>query len=88
MAHDPACILHPGDHPFFRHPTYVNYRLAYTVDAQFLIDKVRGGEFVAREVLPEEPMARVLFGLQTSRFVKPLVKQFFAEKSGSPDEGQ
>ena len=27
-GHDSTCLLHPGDHPFIRHVSYINYRFA------------------------------------------------------------
>lgn len=77
MPHDPACLLHAGDHPFIRHRSYVNYRFAKILASQSLVNGVRTGVLVPKELLDGAIFARVCRGLLDSRFSAPRIVGFY-----------
>ncbi len=77
IPHDPACELHPGDHPFIRHRSCVFYAQARIEISQKLIDGVKRGIFMPQGMLAEDIFARVCHGLTLSRFTTPKVLAFY-----------
>ncbi len=77
IPHDPACELHPGDHPFIRHRSCVFYAQARIEISQKLIDGVKRGIFAPQGMLAEDIFARVCHGLTVSRFATPKVLAFY-----------
>ncbi len=77
VPHDPACELYAGDHSFIRHKSFVHYAGARIEASQKIINGVRQGVLVPREILAEEIFARVCKGLVDSRFTTPRVKSFY-----------
>lgn len=79
---DPTCRLFPGDHRFFRHESYVNYRFARIDPAGKIEKAVREGNFVPDDILDGAVFARVCKGLTESRFVAPKIRQFYESTQG------
>ncbi len=77
IPHDPACDLYAGDHSFIRHKSFVHYAEARIEASQKLINGVKQGVLVAKEILAEEIFARVCKGLADSRFTAPRIKSFY-----------
>ena len=77
IPHDPACELHPGDHPFIRHRSCVFYAQARIEISQKLIDGVKRGIFAPQGMLVEDLFARVCHGLTLSRSTTPKVLAFY-----------
>lgn len=80
--HDNACELYKGDHSFIRHDSYVRYRDAVIIPAQKLIDGVKAGLLVPKESLSDAVMARVVHGMETSRFVAPKIRAYYQRQMG------
>lgn len=78
-SHDPTCRLFPGDHPFIRRESYVNYRFARIEPASKIERGVQQGVFIPQQVLDGAIFARVCNGLAESRFVTPQVLAFYAK---------
>lgn len=77
IPHDPTCYLHPGDHPFIRHQSYVNYARARIEAAPKLAEGVKRGWFVPQGTIEGGIFARVCQGLMESRHTAPKIKKFF-----------
>ena len=77
ISHDPACELHPGDHPFIKRKSCVFYAQARIELSQKLIDGVKRGVFSAQGMLAEEIFARVCHGLTQSSSTTPKVLAFY-----------
>lgn len=73
---DSACLLYPGDHPFLSRASFVAYRHGRIEVAQKLVDGVRQGVLIARGMLDEGVFARVIRGLEESRFVAPAFRDY------------
>lgn len=76
--HDPTCRLFPGDHPFVRWESYVNYRFARIEPAPKIERGVQQGLFIPQQALDGAIFARICHGLTESRFVTPQVLAFYA----------
>ena len=77
IPYDPACELHPGDHPFIRQRSCVFYAQARIEISQKLIDGVKRGIFSPQGMLAEDIFARVCHGLTLSRSTTPKVLAFY-----------
>ena len=79
LPHDPTCFLYPGDHPFVRHKSYVNYSRARIEPASKLLEGVKRGLFIPQGTLDGSIFARVCHGLLDSRQTAPKIRRFFQE---------
>lgn len=77
VFHDPACELHTGDHAFIRHKSFVNYAEARIEPSQKIVNGVKHGLLVPKDMLADELFARVCKGLLDSRFTAPRTKSFY-----------
>lgn len=74
--HDCSCELHPGDHSFITHPSFIRFDLARIEPAQKLIDGVDQQVFSVREPISEEVYQRICTGLRQSAGSSLRVKNF------------
>lgn len=81
IYHDPACILKPGEHPFVRRESYVNYFRTRIEDAEALLRGVKEGTLVPHEPVSEEVFLRVCEGLVFSKHAPLKVKKFYLESA-------
>jgi len=88
LPHDPACELHAGDHAFIRHKSFVHYARARIEPSQGILNGVKKGLLVPKDMLVEEIFARVCKGLVESRFTPPKIVSFYeaAEAERDADE--
>jgi hypothetical protein len=80
--HDPACKLHPGDHPFVKATSFVNYRFARIESADKLERGVREGKLTPHEPLGSEVFAYLCRGLEESSGVAPKILDFYCRALG------
>ena len=80
---DPTCRLFPGDHPFIRQESYVNYHQARIEPAGKLERGVKKGIFTPHEILDGAIFARVCNGLIESRLLAPRYLIFYRNTTGS-----
>lgn len=64
--YDATCVLQVGDHPFVRHPTYVDYRSATIRPVERLEMGVANGELHTHDPVTEALFARIRQGLTAS----------------------
>ena len=80
---DDTVVLHPGDHPFIRHPTAVQYSTAECFRVKRLIKAIQQGQCHLKEDMSEELLDRVRDGLLRSPFtvnrVRSLCEGLFAK---------
>ena len=88
LPHDPTCLLHAGDHEFIRHKSYVHYARALIQSSQSILNGVKKGLLVPKELLVQDIFARVCKGLVESRFTPPRIVSFYeaAEAERNADE--
>ncbi|OQP87581.1 hypothetical protein BTR14_03155 [Rhizobium rhizosphaerae] len=65
-AHDSACELNPGDHPFIVHPSYVLYRMAETLHKARIGRYIDSGYYLSRNDWQPDVFARIAAGIYTS----------------------
>ena len=70
---DTTCLLHPGDHSFIGHESYVDYGLCRTDQKEHLEHLIQSGYFVRREDASEELIERIINGAFESRHTKPKI---------------
>lgn len=81
VFHDPACVLHPGDHEFITSPSYLLYSGATIQSADEIIRGVKEGVLIPKPSLDPSVFALVCNGLVESRFTPPAVKVFYEANS-------
>ncbi len=74
---DLTCKLFPGDHPFLKHESYVDYGNARIISANKLVEGVKQDLFVQKEPLATCIFARVCFGLEQSLRTSPKNREFY-----------
>ena len=81
VFHDPACVLHPGDHEFITSPSYLFYASAKIQSADEIVRGVKDGVLIPKPSLDTGVFALVCKGLRESRFTPPAVKAFYEANS-------
>jgi len=77
--YDSSCVLHKGDHPFLKHPSWVDYA-RLLLEHKVTVEKaVKAGIFKQHQVCPTETHARICHGLQKSTRVAPRFLAFYNE---------
>lgn len=71
---DPACIIQPGEHPFVKAESFVQYRDARIDPANHLIRCVKERTFTPHSPASVELLEKIKQGLLDSRFVKRYLK--------------
>ena len=77
LDHDRTCILHPADHPFIRHESYVYYRKAEVFGANNISRNVAEGNFQIHQICDKNTFSRILHGFCASDEVRPKIKRFY-----------
>jgi hypothetical protein len=75
-AHDDACVLSPGCHPFVRYQSFVSYRHAAIVSAVKLSNEIANGDISTDSPVDEELFGSIRAGFEKSKFVTPKVRRF------------
>ncbi|MFV1922959.1 MAG: hypothetical protein ACMZ63_10175 [Methylotenera sp.] len=76
--HDNTCLLYPGDHPFIRHDSYVNYHFARIEETRKLINGCKKGLFINSDPFDSDICARICNGLLNSRHTTLKIKKFYS----------
>jgi hypothetical protein len=79
LPYDSTCLLYPGDHPFIRHKSYVNYAYARIEPVGKLVNGVKQRLFDPQGTLDETVFARVCKGLLESRHTTPKIRKFYED---------
>lgn len=80
VAHDDACELAVGDHPFIKQPSYVAYRLAVIQHADKLTKFVDGWYYTQNTDISDALLQRMRDGVLKSKFVPKFVKTYFEDE--------
>lgn len=75
VYHDDACVVNTEEHPFIKHPSYIEYRKAETVKSSHLI---KCG-FTQKEDVSEELFKRICGGLLLSIHTPKRIKKYFEQ---------
>jgi hypothetical protein len=76
--HDPACIIHVGDHKFIKWPSYVAYSKVREEFADGLAKGVANGGVSDRGLIDEVVFDRILSGAKVTKHIKPFAKKKLA----------
>lgn len=75
--HDQACILHPGDHPFVKHDTCVNYPSATLAHRTKLESLLKAGNLKAKAPVSAELLGRIRMAVSESDIPSKCHKKLF-----------
>jgi len=75
VAHDGACELKAGDHPFITHDSFIDYRFARIESASDVERKVQAGTFIVKQACSPELLARIVRGALSSRRINREFRQ-------------
>ncbi len=85
---DESCNVEPGEHPFVKHRTVVEYRGAKRVSAPQLDQLLAGTQFELREPVSQELLTRMRAGAAVSEFISHGDRSLLEEQGVLPlDEG-
>lgn len=70
---DRTCILNPGDHPFVRHESYIDYRHCRTDTVAHLKKMLERGYWTRREDADDELIERIVEGARGSEHTRPRI---------------
>ncbi len=76
-----TCLLEPGDHPFTRHTSYINYRLTELITAEHIETRIADQRFRTHEPVSGELLPRIRQGAGRSDFL-PLEYRDILEAQG------
>jgi hypothetical protein len=76
--YDSSCTFFPGEHPFIKFDSYVEFYFARIVNATQLEAQVAAGDFVAKADLEPKRIDDACVGVEDSPHSSPKVKRFFA----------
>jgi|GEM_PF-621729 len=79
---DDTVVLLPGDHPFIRHPTAVNYRQARPASVELLKKEIDIDAARADAPFDPEVLKRIQDGVLQSRFTPRNIKKLFVRAMG------
>jgi hypothetical protein len=77
LPYDSTCILHPGEHRFIKHESYVYYAKARIEAANALLRGVKSGQLTHHEIMDQALVKRICDGLQHSPHTTPRILRFF-----------
>lgn len=79
VHHDPACILHAGEHPFVHHDSYAFYADAIVWKVPNVVSREESGELEKHADMEEKIFQRVLLGFELSEFTPNKVLKFYRQ---------
>ncbi len=74
---DDTCIIHPNEHPFIKHDSFVFYRRATIQDCNKLISGVKQGVFEAKGIIDATVFSKICNGIESSRYTPPKCLKFY-----------
>jgi len=77
LWYDQSCILNIGDHPFIKHPTWVDYGRAGVFPVDKIERGIHSGILAQKDPLSEMVFRRITGGLCSSSFTPEKVKDFY-----------
>lgn len=77
IHHDTACVAQPGEHEFFKVPSYAYYRNASQKSDLDIQNLISSGVFKQKQDCSPELLAKLVSGAATTRFMKNHLKQLF-----------
>jgi hypothetical protein len=76
--YDPACLLHPGDHPFVKHLSSVMYSKAVVLSHDDIIKQVRDFAFLIKEDASDAFVEKIRAGIAVSKRSTKKIKAYFS----------
>lgn len=74
--YDTTCVLHPGDHPFIEHDSYVLYAKAVVWKTSSIENRILTGEIVTQPPLKEPVISNVISGFLISPMTNRRILNF------------
>jgi hypothetical protein len=80
--HDSTCVVLPGEHPFIKQPSYIEYRRAEIVNARHIIKCTDSSYFVPNTTTEEALFNRICDGVSASEHTPKRIKTYFLSSKG------
>jgi hypothetical protein len=74
---DESCIIQPGEHSFIKDESFVEYRNSRVDPVDSLLERVNEMTFIPHDSVTKELLAKIIYGLKTSKEVKRYIKDDF-----------
>lgn len=85
LPHDSTCILHPGDHRFVKHKSYVVYQKARLELVEKICRGVKNGQLIPHGPMDSNVFARICQGLMASRLTPRKLLDFYLKATGQTE---
>lgn len=77
IKHDDTCLVHVGDHPFIKHPSYAEYRRAEVASAAHISKMVQGFVYKPSDDASATLVQMLRDGIEDSPYVKGRILNYF-----------
>lgn len=74
---DRACLLHMGDHPFIKHPSFIHYAKSEILEVSSLQEALKRGDIIPQDDCDAQVFQLVLDGLALSTALRPKKSAYF-----------
>ncbi|MBP3367024.1 MAG: hypothetical protein J6K96_08575 [Treponema sp.] len=74
---DASCIIQPGEHPFIKHTSFVNYRYAKVISFAKIFNGLRNHIFLRKEDVSEELLKKIQEGAKRTKYLSREHKIWF-----------
>ena len=74
---DDSCLLYPGDHPFIKKNSFVDYSSARIEPGDKLLRGVKAGKLIPQDPVSDDVFERICAGVMASKRTPRNIKQFF-----------
>jgi hypothetical protein len=75
---DESCIINPGEHPFIKEQSFIEYRNARVDPIGHLLERVRERTFILQQPASLDLLQKIKGGLGISKFVKRYIRDLFS----------
>lgn len=74
---DESCMVQPGEHPFIKNESFVEFRNSRIDPVNNLLDRVKEKTFIPQDPVSKALLDKIIDGLKVSREVKRHIKDEF-----------
>lgn len=74
---DPSCILKPGDHPFIRDKSWIDFRRSRSMSYVQVFNGINHGLLIRKEDISSEILHRIQRAAYESEYIQDELRRFF-----------
>ena len=74
---DKSCIIHPGEHPFIKHKSIIDFKRTKIMSTIDIINGINKGWLIKKEDISDTLLTRIQNALKQSKFISAEGKSLF-----------